>query len=147
MEIGTKQPVLEIASKIDVVRDFIDVRDAARAVISVVEKGKSGEVYNIATGRSLSTKSVLTELVQLTKSTTPIKAKLAAKPVSTGSSLRGSKSLSFNPADRCALADVTKLTTELGFSPKYSLKESLEDSLTYWRSEMKKQQQLQQSSN
>jgi nucleoside-diphosphate-sugar epimerase len=133
MELGTKEAILEISSNINVVRDFIDVRDAARAILAVMEKGKVSEVYNIGTGVGTTTKAALSHLVSSSKASNKIKAKQAKASTQ---NLRGSAHI--NPADQCGVADISKLTAATGFTPKYSLKESIEDDLTYWRNEMGK---------
>ncbi len=40
-------------------RDFLDVDDACRAVLSIVEHGRTGEPYNICSGRSVSIGALL----------------------------------------------------------------------------------------
>jgi GDP-4-dehydro-6-deoxy-D-mannose reductase len=40
-------------------RDFLDVDDACRAVLSIAEHGKTGEPYNICSGQSVSTGELL----------------------------------------------------------------------------------------
>lgn len=45
-------------------RDFVDVKDACRGLIAVAEKGKSGEIYNICSGNSLSMEDILHLMIQ-----------------------------------------------------------------------------------
>lgn len=44
------EPEIRVGN-IHVSRDFIDVRDVVRAYSLILEKGKSGEVYNMCSGR------------------------------------------------------------------------------------------------
>lgn len=44
------------------IRDFIDVRDAVRAYWTLAQRGESGEVYNVCSGRGTS----ISELIRLT---------------------------------------------------------------------------------
>lgn len=44
-------------------RDFIDVIDACRGLISLAVKGRQGEVYNICSGRSVSMEDVLRKMI------------------------------------------------------------------------------------
>jgi GDP-4-dehydro-6-deoxy-D-mannose reductase len=44
-------------------RDFCDVRDVVRAYRLLVERGVSGEVYNIASGRDVSLQDIADQLV------------------------------------------------------------------------------------
>lgn len=46
-------------------RDFFDVRDCIRAYKIVMQKGQSGEVYNIGTGRAISIKEILEKLIKI----------------------------------------------------------------------------------
>ena len=44
---------------INIIRDFVDVRDVVRGYDILLQRGKSGEVYNICSGRRISLKNVL----------------------------------------------------------------------------------------
>lgn len=44
-------------------RDFIDVSDACRGLLAVAEKGRSGEIYNICSGSSLSMGNILRMMI------------------------------------------------------------------------------------
>lgn len=50
---------------LDVVRDFIDVRDAVRAYFELIQKGSSGEVYNICSGTGYSLRDIIDILSQI----------------------------------------------------------------------------------
>lgn len=52
------------------IRDFLDIRDAAEAYIALLEKGVSGEVYNLGSGQGTTMQSILDQLIE--KSATPI---------------------------------------------------------------------------
>ena len=52
---------------LDAVRDFTDVRDMVRAYWLAVDKGKPGEVYNIATGKASPSASMLDQLLALSQ--------------------------------------------------------------------------------
>ena len=54
-------PVLRTGN-LESLRDFTDVRDVARAYRLLLEKGRSGQAYNIASGRLLSIGSLLDQL-------------------------------------------------------------------------------------
>lgn len=43
----------------EIVRDFLDIRDGVAAILSLIEKGKVGEVYNICSGMGVSIGDVL----------------------------------------------------------------------------------------
>src|SRR5713101_6334751 len=48
------------------VRDFVDVRDAARAIWTIAEKGVPGEVYNLCCGQGHAIQEVLDHMLALT---------------------------------------------------------------------------------
>jgi GDP-4-dehydro-6-deoxy-D-mannose reductase len=58
IERGDREPVLSVGNT-EVQRDFLDVRDVVRAYVFLMEKGQSGEVYNICSGRAIALKDVL----------------------------------------------------------------------------------------
>jgi GDP-4-dehydro-6-deoxy-D-mannose reductase len=62
VERGKLEPVIHVGN-IEVKRDFSDVRDTVGAYISLLEKGRSGEIYNVSRGYSLALKDILQILV------------------------------------------------------------------------------------
>jgi GDP-4-dehydro-6-deoxy-D-mannose reductase len=95
------------------------VRDIARAYRLLIEKGKSGEIYNICSGKALSGKQVLSGLLKLGI----IKPKINLDP----SKMRPSDvSLSYGSHH--------KLSKDTGWQPEISLNKTLSDVMTYWRS-------------
>jgi GDP-4-dehydro-6-deoxy-D-mannose reductase len=61
---GTRAPVVKTGA-IDVVRDFLDVRDVVRAYRMIAEEVDEAEVYNVCSGRGLSLAEALDFLVHL----------------------------------------------------------------------------------
>lgn len=57
-----------LVGNLDAVRDFIDVRDAARAYWLVALKGKPGEVYNVCSGHGVRIGMILNRLLGMTSS-------------------------------------------------------------------------------
>jgi GDP-4-dehydro-6-deoxy-D-mannose reductase len=49
---------------LEVERDYVDVRDVARAYLLLLEKGEPGEAYNVCSGKAASARQVVEELVQ-----------------------------------------------------------------------------------
>jgi GDP-4-dehydro-6-deoxy-D-mannose reductase len=49
IEAGRRDPVLRVGN-LDSVRDFSDVRDVVRAYWTLLDRGRSGEVYNVCSG-------------------------------------------------------------------------------------------------
>jgi GDP-4-dehydro-6-deoxy-D-mannose reductase len=59
---GTQTRTIEVGD-LSPTRDFIDVRDAARAIQVLVERGRPGDAYNISSGKETSIRSVLDTLL------------------------------------------------------------------------------------
>jgi len=51
--------------RLDTTRDFIDIRDAARAMIILAENGASGAVYNIASGQETPIRNIVDKLLRI----------------------------------------------------------------------------------
>lgn len=61
---GEKEPVLRVGN-LTARRDFVHVEDGAAAFRLLVEKGRPGSVYNIASGRAFSIAEALAKLKAL----------------------------------------------------------------------------------
>jgi len=91
-------------------RDFVHVTDVARAVELVLEKGASGEVFNIASGKP----TTINELALLVR-------KLACPDC-------GVEYQPPRPGDiKHSYADISKARKTLGFEPKIGLEDGLRD--------------------
>lgn len=62
---ANRAEVIELGN-LDIEREFNDVRFVCEAYLRLLQKGKSGEVYNVCTGNPVSLKSVLALLGQIT---------------------------------------------------------------------------------
>jgi GDP-4-dehydro-6-deoxy-D-mannose reductase len=58
------EPVV-YAGDLEVERDYVDVRDVARAYLLLLEKGEAGDTYNVASGRTATARQVVEDLVEL----------------------------------------------------------------------------------
>lgn len=75
IEAGQQPPVVKVGD-LSAKRDFTDVRDIARGYRMLLEKGTSGEVYNLACGKSCQISWMLEYLVSLAR----IKVKVEVDP-------------------------------------------------------------------
>ena len=95
-------------------RDFTYVSDVVDALLTVVEHGRIGEVYNVGTGAPVS----VNELVRLLGATEIVHIdKRPGEP-------------------DCTWADISKIRNELGWQPKVSFAEGVRimlEHIDYWR--------------
>ncbi|MFA4701982.1 SDR family NAD(P)-dependent oxidoreductase [Pyrococcus kukulkanii] len=109
---------LEVLGTGEQVRDYCYVKDTVRAFILAAESSKStGEAYNIAGGNPISIK----ELVDLILEVMGLKG--ITKVHYTGQSWKGDI--------KTLIADISKIKKDLGFKPKYALKDGIRDLLNY----------------
>jgi GDP-4-dehydro-6-deoxy-D-mannose reductase len=66
IEAGRQEPVVRVGNP-DPVRDFSDVRDVAAGYVALVERGRSGEAYNLCSGEGVSIAEVIALLRSLAK--------------------------------------------------------------------------------
>jgi GDP-4-dehydro-6-deoxy-D-mannose reductase len=99
-------------------RDLTDVRDVIAAYLLLLERGRSGDVYNLASGQVVSMRDVVDRLIALV----------------------GMKVELWRSEDRLRAADVNvlrvdagKLRREIGWHPRFTLDQTLSDILAYWR--------------
>ena len=99
-------------------RDFTHVKDACRAVRFIVEKGRTGEIYNICSGLTYTAQEILNKLLNMAKIRIPIQV----------------DPLKMRPSDTPVICgNHDKLTAHTGWHPEIGLDEILKDALCYWR--------------
>jgi GDP-4-dehydro-6-deoxy-D-mannose reductase len=105
-------PALFPVGNLSAQRDFLDVRDAAKALADVGERGADGEIYNVCSGKPTSIAEVLRQLV------------FAAR---VGVEIREDPDL-MRPVDVPMIyGDYTKLHAATGWSPSIPLGATLRD--------------------
>lgn len=75
IEAGRRAPVVRLGN-LDSVRDFSDVRDIVRAYRLALQRGSSGEAYNLGSGRGVSVR----ELLDLVRRETKVEVDLEVEP-------------------------------------------------------------------
>ena len=98
------------------IRDWIYVQDHCEAVLSVLERGMPGEIYNISASNELTNLEIVTRIVSLLNKPESLISFVEDRP---GHDLRYS-------------LDSSKTRTELGWTPKFSFKESLETTVHWY---------------
>jgi len=118
IEKGIKNPIIKVGN-LSVKRDFTDVRDVVKAYALLVQKGKSGETYNVGSGKAISIEDILKLILSM--SHVNIKVEIDENRL--------------RPVDVPIIeADVTKITHATGWNKVIKLEETIADTLNYWRS-------------
>lgn len=126
IEKGMQEPVIMVGN-LSAQRDFTDVRDVVRAYTLIMKSGKSGEVYNVGSSHAVSIEYILQMILQHSDARIEIK--------------RDPERM--RPSDIPIIeADITKLTECTSWAPEYTLEQTIEDTLNYWRAKINSQQQV-----
>jgi GDP-4-dehydro-6-deoxy-D-mannose reductase len=118
IEAGQQAPVIETGD-LRPRRDLTDVRDMVRAYILLMKQGAVGEVYNAGSGTAPSMQDVLDLIVTQSRVRPEVRQKTEPERAREAVALR---------------ADCSKLRAATGWTPRYSLNQTLADTLDYWRS-------------
>lgn len=112
-----KKPLIRVGN-LSAVRDFSDVRDTARYLYVIAEKGDRGGIYNLCSGETYSIKEILDILLSLAKTEIEV--------------LQDKKKL--RPLDIPKLAgDCSLIRKKFDLYPQYKIEQTLLDLLNYWR--------------
>ena len=117
IERGEQLPVIHVGNT-DIVRDFTNVKDLARAFDLVAENGVSGEVYNAARGEGISIKDIIHLLKDITGIDVTIRShKSKVRPIDVPS----------------IIADVKKIEKDTGWKANITIRETLVELIEMWR--------------
>jgi len=117
IDLGRQKPVVKVGD-LSARRDFSDVRDIVRGYRLMAEKGRPGRVYQLCSGKTVSIEQVLTTLLGFASKEVKItvdKSRLRKNDIPV---LRGSN---------------RRAVQELGFSIRYTLKQTLRDTFNFWK--------------
>jgi GDP-4-dehydro-6-deoxy-D-mannose reductase len=99
-------------------RDYSDVRDVVRAYALLMGKGRAGQVYNVASGRATSLKSILRRLLSFSPRPIEVRVDPAKLRKDDIPFLAGSNK---------------KIREATGWAPRIPLDRTLRDLLDFWR--------------
>lgn len=129
IERGLQKELLH--GNLDSVRTIIDVRDAMRAYWEAIIHCKYGEIYNIGGTAAVTVGDILKRLIAMSNKSIPV---------------RCDRNL-LRPVDvTLQIPCVDKFIRETGWKPQYTLEESLDFLLSYWRKEAEKEVKLRETS-
>ncbi len=99
-------------------RDFSDVRDIVNAYRLLIEKGQSGQLYNVGSGNSIEISEILSKLISLSKAKINVVIDKNR----------------FRPIDTPEIkANINKLKNDTGFKKEHNIDETLLEVLNYFR--------------
>lgn len=121
IEFGLKAPLIEVGN-LNSERDFCDVRDIVSAYESLLKNARFGEIYNVCSGKPVTIRFILEQYISF----------------STFSNIEVRENQALHrPVDYPRYyGDPTKIHEQTGWSNRIAIKQSLEDILNYWRTEI-----------
>lgn len=117
IDAGLRKPVIQVGN-IKVKRDFTDVRDVVRAYWLALEKGVSGEIYNICSNKAVGIDDLLHYYLSRTDKNVEIKVDRDKIRKAEHNSLKGS---------------YQKIHKQTGWKPEILLQKTLKDIMNYWK--------------
>ncbi|MFO0876557.1 MAG: GDP-mannose 4,6-dehydratase [Gemmataceae bacterium] len=117
IERGKQVPTLEVGD-LTPRRDLCDVRDIVAAYLLLLERGRKGEAYNLASGQTWTMQEVLDRMIALTGLKVELKQRADL--------LRPTEPLAMR-------VSTAKICQETGWTLRYSLEQTLADTIEAWR--------------
>ena len=115
---GNIENIKILTGDVSLIRDFTDVRDVVIAYYQLLEKGVSGEIYNICSGKGKSIKEILDILSSILNIHITIEIDEDR----------------IRPNDnKIIIGDNTKIIKQTGWQPQISFEDSLRDIIFYWK--------------
>lgn len=122
IKLGRCEPVIA-AGDLDVTRDFLDVGDVIDAYLRLLRQGRSGETYNVCSGREVVLRNALSMLMDI--------AGVRAQVVTDPALLRPSE-------QRRMAGSWRKLADATGWKPATDFRDTLASLLNHWIREFEK---------
>ena len=117
MEEGRRPPEITVGN-LDIGRDFTDVRDIVRGYVLLLDRGRTGRSYNLASGRATKVREILNHLIALAKTEIHI--------IEDPRKFRAGEVLSI-------IGSAEKAAREIDWRPDIPLERTLGDLLDWWR--------------
>ena len=117
IEAGLQGAVIQVGN-LEARRDFTDVRDMVRGYVAALEKGESGQVYNLCSGQSHTIQWILDTLLSMSSLEVDIQTDPSRMRPSDVPHLEGS---------------FARFHAATGWEPRIEFRQTLEDLLDYWR--------------
>ena len=117
VEKGLHAPIIKVGN-LEAKRDFTDVRDVVRAYRMLADKGRSGVVYNVGSGKAISIGEILNKILSLSKREITVEQDPSR----------------MRPSDTPVIeADISRLYESTGWVPEIPVEKTIMDALNEWR--------------
>jgi GDP-4-dehydro-6-deoxy-D-mannose reductase len=113
----SRQPATVKLGSLEAFRDFTDVRDLARALVAILERGEPGENYNVCSGTATSIKNAVDAMCRIS----------GTQPTIESAASSSSSDVPFQ------LGSSAKLQSRTNWRPEITLDQTLADILDDWR--------------
>jgi GDP-4-dehydro-6-deoxy-D-mannose reductase len=120
IEAGLQRPVLKVGD-LSARRDLSDVRDIVRGYRLTATKGKPGQVYQLCSGKSVALKDVVERMLAMSSKKIKLQVDRTRLRKAEIPILRGSN---------------RKAAHELGYKVRYRLRDTIADTLKFWREQI-----------
>jgi GDP-4-dehydro-6-deoxy-D-mannose reductase len=120
--LGMRSPVISVGN-IDILRDFLDVRDVVRAYASILENGRPGETYNVCSGSAVSLRGILEKLIAVSGRDD---IEISIEP----GRLR-------NGEQPFIIGDNRKIAEDTGWRPCIDIRDTVKSNFEYWLEKLK----------
>ena len=130
VEAGLQEPVIRVGN-LTAERDFTDVRDVVRAYVLVMEKGASGGVYNVCSGKAVPIRAILDGLLAASTARPEVVSSTAKMGTVPLTALGGQSPFSSSPD--ILVGSFARLHAATGWTPEIPLSQTLSDLLADWR--------------
>lgn len=118
IEKGRHDPIISVGN-LSAKRDFTDVRDIVKAYSGLMRNGKSGEIYNVGSGKAISIQTLLDMILEQSDANISVNIDQGR----------------LRPSDVPVIAaDISKIKADTGWHPAIPLENTIADILNYWRS-------------
>jgi GDP-4-dehydro-6-deoxy-D-mannose reductase len=114
-----KQSIIKLRTgDLSIIRDFLDVRDVVKAYYMLLKKGRSGEVYNVCSGRGISLSEILAMMAN--------KLHVECETITDMRLVRPKENMIITGSNQ-------KIKNETGWSPEIDLGTAIDDILSDWQ--------------
>lgn len=118
IEKGLKEPIINVGN-LSAKRDFTDVKDVVRAYELIARYGKTGETYNVGSGKAIAIDEILRKIISMSEKDIEVRIDKSR----------------LRPIDVPVIeADISKLRNDTGWNAEIPIERTIRETLDYWRS-------------